>query len=211
LSRRAQYEDVKRTCEKYGRVINVDIKDGFGFVEFDSPRGAAEAVEGLKDIKFDGDYWEVHYAKGPKPSFPSKGRGDFRIRVEGIDRRTSWQDLKDFARGAGEVVYADVAEDSRGDKYGVIEYLTEAEFNTALKKLDGAELDEKKVRLVPEKSASSSSARPRDPSPAYDNGGRRSRSRSPIRHDDVSPPRGGRSRSGDRPQRSRTPELKRDY
>jgi hypothetical protein len=41
----------------------------------------------------------------------------FRVEVEGIEGSTSWQDLKDFAREAGSVVYADI-EMVKGKKLG---------------------------------------------------------------------------------------------
>ena len=49
---------------------------------------------------------------GGRPPFgggpmPRKGDG-YQVEVEGLDSRTSWQDLKDFARGAGNVTFADV-------------------------------------------------------------------------------------------------------
>lgn len=83
-----------------------------------------------------------------RPNFSSKGRGDFRLIVENMDKKTSWQDLKDFARQAGDVAYTDVWTDD-GEKFGAIEYLTEGDYETALRKLDGTLLEGRKVRLVP--------------------------------------------------------------
>lgn len=45
----------------------------------------------------DGNKIQVEHAKGPRPGGPARGggpRSDFRVRVEGISRETSWQDLK---------------------------------------------------------------------------------------------------------------------
>lgn len=52
--------------------------------------------------------------------------------VEGLDNRTSWQDLKDFARRAGNVTYSDVSTD-RGEKVGVIKYPSRDEAKAAVR------------------------------------------------------------------------------
>ena len=52
------------------------------------------------------------YGRPPPPGggrpMGRRGGEGFQVEVEGLDGRTSWQDLKDFARGAGNVTYADV-------------------------------------------------------------------------------------------------------
>merc|ERR1719242_986430 len=65
--------------------------------------------------------------------YGSGGRGlggtGYRLRVENLDQMTSWQDLKDFGRTAGEsLAFADVHSGRRGDKEGVIEYHDKADF-----------------------------------------------------------------------------------
>jgi len=129
--------------------------------------------------------------------FPSSG---FRLDVEGLDERTSWQDLKDFARKAGgNPARADVWMEN-GKKYGMIEYRSAEDMETALRKLDDTKLDGALVRLFPGKKNTSSSAntrssRSRSPPP-------RSRSRSPRRRSRSYS--SSRSRSGSRsPVRSK--------
>lgn len=67
-----------------------------------------------------------------------------------MNEATSWQDLKDFARGAGpSVTFTKVwREDSRN--FGLIEYLDERDFESALDKLDSCRLDGNKIHLIPE-------------------------------------------------------------
>jgi hypothetical protein len=68
---------------------------------------------------------------------PGRGGGvgkrtDFRIQIEGLPLSASWQDLKDFFRMAGEVVYSDV--DKRGG--GIVEFANERQQEDAISKFD---------------------------------------------------------------------------
>lgn len=120
--------------------IRVDLKQGYGFIEFGDVRDAEDAIHDLDGYKIDGRRLNVQPAKGvprtredfqnaagyrggggggegggyysrsspvSSSSLPRKPMG-YRLDVEGLDSRTSWQDLKDFARAAGNVTYANV-------------------------------------------------------------------------------------------------------
>lgn len=67
-------------------------------------------------------------AGGPPPR---SGSG-YRLVVSNLATRTSWQDLKDFARSAGNVRFTDVWNE-RGKKYGIIEYTSRSDYEYALK------------------------------------------------------------------------------
>jgi hypothetical protein len=45
---------------------------------------------------------------GGKGGGGGKGRFEWRVLVTGLPNNSSWQDLKDFLRQTGDVVYADV-------------------------------------------------------------------------------------------------------
>merc|ERR1712079_171745 len=127
-------------------------------------------------------------------------RTDYRVIVENLSSRVSWQDLKDYMRQAGEVTYADAHKPRRNE--GCVEFASERDMKTALDKLDGAELNGRRIKLVEESKAgrrSRSGSRSRSRSRGgSDKGGRsksRSRSRSPAQKD-RSRSR-SRSRSGD--------------
>jgi len=131
----------------------------------------------MDSYELDGRKWVVELARGsraPRKPFTG-GRGGYRILVEGLDARTSWQDLKDFARKAGNVNYTDVWMD-RGKKFGVIEYTEKEDFREALRTLDDQKLDGVRVRLSEDKSNGDRRSRSRSRSPR-----RRSPSRSPDR------------------------------
>ena len=117
-------------------------------------------------------------------------RTDYRVIVENLSSRVSWQDLKDFMRSAGEVTYADAHKNRKNE--GVVEFARYEDVQNAIDKLDDSELNGRRIKIVDDSSKKRKSSRSRSRS-------RRSRSRSRSRS------RRGRSRSGsDRRSRSRS-------
>ncbi|KAI5119942.1 hypothetical protein M0805_002131 [Coniferiporia weirii] len=145
-------EDVSKMFEGYGRVIDVRVMTdkGFGFVEFESSRDAEDAVRDLNGKAFMGSNVVVEFAKenrsrrendygAPERSFaPRRRPAGIRLNVDGVSRDTSWQDLKDFGREAGNVSFADIDRDVPGR--GVLEYLSREDADHAIKILDAKEL-----------------------------------------------------------------------
>ena len=127
-------DDVMYEFRRY-EPLRVDLKQGFGFLEFREPRDADDAVHDMDGHRIGGRPIAVQFARGtqrrefggaggpPRGGYEDRGRGGpppgfgggamkkgsgYQVEVEGLDSRTSWQDLKDFARGAGNVQFADV-------------------------------------------------------------------------------------------------------
>ncbi len=137
----------------------------------------------------DGDRGSGGGGNYPPPRKTGGRRTDFGVIVTGLPRSCSWQDLKDFMRKAGDVVYADV--DSHGD--GVVDYSNRDDMERAVDKLDDTEFknpyDSTFIRVKIANGGSSSSS-------SSSGGKKRSPSRSP------SPAARDRSRSRDRDDRS---------
>merc|ERR1719293_323831 len=116
-------------------------------------------------------------------------RTDYRVIVENLSSRVSWQDLKDFMRSAGEVTYADAHKQRRNE--GVVEFARREDVMSAIEKLDDTELNGRRIKIIDD-SRGSGGSRSRSRS-------RRSRSRSRSRSDSRkktrSRSRRGRSRS----------------
>ena len=96
--------------------------------------------------------------------------------MENLSTRTSWQDLKDYMRQAGDIMYTNThdrrsGEVSRFSLYfdslfvlyciyylwrtivtfqGIVEFGSRSDMEWALDKLDGSELDGRKIRLMEE-------------------------------------------------------------
>eukprot|EP00096_Caligus_rogercresseyi_P014187 TRINITY_DN66_c0_g1_i7.p1 TRINITY_DN66_c0_g1~~TRINITY_DN66_c0_g1_i7.p1 ORF type:complete len:136 (-),score=19.47 TRINITY_DN66_c0_g1_i7:866-1273(-) len=82
LSRRVRERDVEKLTRKYGRVREVSLKNGYGFVEFDDYRDADDACYDLNGKEFMGERVTVELARGTP-----HGRDRERWGTEGGNRR----------------------------------------------------------------------------------------------------------------------------
>jgi len=230
--------DIEKFFKGFGKLGEISIKNGYGFVDFDDYRDADDAVHDLdgKDIRgvrvrvelarerrdrrdggdrrggrggdrFGGDRRDRFGGRddrrggdrGGRPRGAPPGRKtEYRLIVENMSSKTSWQDLKDYFRAAGEITYTNAHKPRQGE--GIVEFADRRGLDYALDKLDNTELDGRKIRLVEEggrgggrggggarRSASRSKSRSRS----------RSRSRSERRSRSPA----SRSRSGSRGSR----------
>merc|ERR1712038_614825 len=206
--------DIEKLFKGYGRVRNIVVKHegGYGFAEFDDREDAKDAVKDLDGTSFMGSRLRIEHARDSRDSrrdggrwSPPRGRFSrgnppgrrtgYRTIVENLSSRTSWQDLKDFMRKAGEITYTNTNTPRVGE--GIVEFGSRRDMEYALDKLDGEELDGRRIRLVEEggnRSRSRSRSRSRDRRRAS-----RDRSASSAKSDSRS-----RSRSRSRKRRSRT-------
>lgn len=189
--------DLERFFKGYGRITEILIKKGYGFVEFEDYRDADDAVYEMNGKKLLGERVTIEPARGTargsggrrererrgaRSRYGPPLRTKHRLIVENLSSRISWQDLKDYMRQAGEVTYADAHRDRKNE--GVVEFATSSEMKAAIKQLDDTELNGRRIRLQEDRGGRSGGGR-----------GGRSRSRSDSRS--RSPSR-RRSRSGSR-------------
>ncbi|KAH8030643.1 hypothetical protein HPB51_010577 [Rhipicephalus microplus] len=223
LNYEVRERDLERFFKGFGRIREISIKNGFGFVEFDDHRDADDAVYELNGKELLGDRVSVELARGirrgadyyrsraasrspPRRRYGPPTRTEYQLTVENLSSRVSWQDLKDYMRQAGEVTYADAHRLRRNE--GVVEFATYSDMKNALDKLDNTDLSGRRIRLIEEKRRSKSrsrsrsrSRRRRSPSRSRSRSRRRSRSRSPVKRRSRSR---SRSRSASRRGRSRS-------
>merc|ERR1719513_426370 len=230
--------DVEDLFHKYGQIRDIDLKTrrtAFAFIEYYDARDADDAVDGRNNYNFDGYRLRVEKTRGGGPRFGGGGRGgssyipgrqggppskrtNYRIRISGLPRSGSWQDVKDHMRECGDVCYADVFKDGTG----VVEYSNKEDMKSALRKLYDTKFtshqrESSYIRLRDDSRRSSSRSRSRSYSRKRSSSRSRSRSRrsysrsrsrsrrdSRSRSRDSRKSRDSRSRSKDSRKRSRT-------
>eukprot|EP00884_Botryococcus_braunii_P015789 jgi/Botrbrau1/2894/Bobra.0036s0036.1 len=217
-----EVEDIFRKC---GRITDIDIKTpsrppGFGFVEFETGRDADNAVRSRDGYEFAGQRIRVELAhggirRGKRGSDRGPGygggygggisrRSEFRVKITGLPKTASWQDLKDHMRKGGEVTYAQVFVE-RDRAVGVVDFSTKEEMKHAIRILDDTEFKnpfEKAYIRVREDSSWRDNDKDRSRTP------RRSRSRSPSKS--VSRSR-SRSRSPASRSKSKSPARSQSF
>ena len=175
--------EVDKLLKSYGRFDNIVLKGNYAFVEFEDSRDAEDCVKDLDGAREFGNRLRLEHAKDSKLSSrrrsPPRRRGNppgrktgYRVIVENMSTKTSWQDLKDFMRQCGEITYTNAHHQRPGE--GIVEFGSKDDMDYALDKLDDAELDGKRIRLIEEKRRSPSRSRSRSRR-------RRSRTRSKSR------------------------------
>jgi arginine/serine-rich splicing factor 1/9 len=196
---------------KYGRIREIDLKTparppAFAFISFEDARDAEDAVRARDGYNYDGYRLRCEFAKGggggggfrddirERPRGGGGRRTDYGVTVSNLPKGCSWQDLKDFMRKAGDVVFTDV--DKYGD--GVVEFSNKDDMDYAVGKMDDTEFrghnDSTFIRIKRMK---------KDRSESRDRGGR---GRSPVR--DRSPARDRNERSRSPADRSRSRDRK---
>ncbi|GAN11238.1 hypothetical protein MAM1_0512c10797 [Mucor ambiguus] len=224
LARDATKRDLERLFKNYGDIREINVKTGFGFVEFSDERDAKDVVYDFHGKSFLGERLIVEIARGARRNDERRNNGNdrrrshYRLIVENIASGTNWQDLKDMMRKAGEVTFADISRDRPTE--GIVEFAVRDDMEYALKKLNDRELNGQRVTLREDtgrnerSSGRSSTRRSRSQSKSRSRSPPRRRRRSPSESRSRSPPRRrrrspsqSRSRSA---SRSRSPPRKRE-
>jgi len=141
-------------------------------------------------------------------------RTEYRLIVENLSSRVSWQDLKDYMRQAGEVTYAGMCQNAhkQNRNEGVVEFASASDMKTAIEKLDDTELNGRRIRLVEDKrrnGGGSRRGRSRSSSSRSRSRSRRRSSRSKSRGSRSKSPAEKKSRSRSRSERSRSRDSNR--
>uniref|UniRef100_A0A7S4IPT5 RRM domain-containing protein n=1 Tax=Vannella robusta TaxID=1487602 RepID=A0A7S4IPT5_9EUKA len=208
LSPYTRERDLWDRFEEFGRIVSVDLKRGYGFVEYEDERDADDAVYYMDRRHFDGATITVEFAKGTKrergPRTGPPQRSEHKARVFNLPRNMSWQDLKDHFRPVAEVIFAECFPE-RNSATANIEFNTREDMLRAIEKMDNTDLQGDKIYVEEDNRRGRSPKRDRSLSPdrRRDSLSPRDRSASPGRRDrSVSPGRRSRSVS---PYRSPSP------
>ena len=167
------WQTLKDFMRLAGKVLHADVPQrddgkpkGFGLVEFENANFARRACETLNGAELDGrpltvrmdkqaslDSTSGGYGSGAgylqDDRSGSGGGGNTKVFVGNLSFDTSWQDLKDFMRSAGNVVHADVPQrpDGKSKGFGLVTFETAAAARRACQSLDNEELDGRQLQV----------------------------------------------------------------
>jgi splicing factor, arginine/serine-rich 4/5/6 len=115
-------ETLHEEFSKFGAVSKIDVKNGYAFVFFENESDCQDAINSLDGKEVDGNNIVVEMARNNR-EFKAKPvkRLDLRLSVSNLEQRVSWQDLKDWARKAGDVTFTNIFVRD-GQHMGVIEF-----------------------------------------------------------------------------------------
>jgi len=225
LGHDCRQRDIEKIFRGYGDLKNINIKGQYGFMEIEDRDDAEDAIKDINGKSFNGGRIKVEFShaySGNDRDRRGGGRRDFdrdrgggsrrvsdgkfrrtnyRLVVQNISSGTSWQDLKDHMKQAGEIIYSTVNRNNARE--GLVEFKHKEDMERAIDELDDSKLDGRRIKLVEEqRSPSRSRSRSRS--------GRRDRRRSVSKSMSRSRSRDRRtrpkSRSGDSRSRSRNNE-----
>eukprot|EP00092_Neocalanus_flemingeri_P017069 GFUD01018460.1.p1 GENE.GFUD01018460.1~~GFUD01018460.1.p1 ORF type:complete len:270 (-),score=88.59 GFUD01018460.1:268-1038(-) len=140
--------DIERFFNGYGKLRQVVLKRGFGFVFFDEQRDADDAVKELAGRKLRGERITLEFAKGDGSDEGQRSISfsQYRIKVENLSSTTSWQDLKDYMKQAGAVLYCKAHHEKKGE--GMVEFCRREDMKWAMDRLGDTKLDGRRIKLT---------------------------------------------------------------
>ena len=100
LSYSVRESDIQRFFKDFGHLRDINLKTGYGFVEFDDARDAEDAVHELNGQKLCGERVTIEIAREHRePRFGGRNGGGFGGRSAGFGGRNDFQRGGGFSRG----------------------------------------------------------------------------------------------------------------
>ncbi|KAI7906062.1 uncharacterized protein BX663DRAFT_250360 [Cokeromyces recurvatus] len=91
LARDASRRDLEDLFKDFGKILDVTVKTGFGFVEFADKMDAEDAVHDMHDTRFLGQRIVVELAMSRRRPDRFEIKDTNRIIVKNIPSKTTWQ------------------------------------------------------------------------------------------------------------------------
>jgi len=141
-----------------GKILGFEFKGDFAFVEYETQDGADEAIKSLDGLRLRGRKLivEPFRYRGGDPRYrrpPPKGkRGQYRVIVSGIGSDTNSDDIRRWVESEKlkSIALTDVY-NRHGMSEGVIEFIDQDEFETAIRVLDRTKFNGHSVRVYDER------------------------------------------------------------
>lgn len=166
LSFDTSWQDLKDYFRRCGNVDNAKIfqmpngrSKGSGLVTYQHPKDAQRAIRDLNQTMFQGRSIIVRADGGSAP--PSNNAGpppqksnrrdapdNTQLYVGNLNWETSWQNLKDYFRSAGDIERADIAsKDGRSKGFGIVKFHHPRDAQRAIQMFNGTELGGRKLEV----------------------------------------------------------------
>lgn len=158
LSWDVRWQDLKDHMRQSGEVLHAEVicesngrSKGCGIVEFATPAEAQEAISTLTDTELKGRMIFVREdretSSGSAGGFQGQRSDNCSVYVWNLSYETSWQDLKDHMRKAGNVDQANLLNDTSGTSIGcaVVVYQRPQEAARAIRELQNSELNGRNI------------------------------------------------------------------
>eukprot|EP00640_Fibrocapsa_japonica_P009590 CAMPEP_0113936532 /NCGR_PEP_ID=MMETSP1339-20121228/3431_1 /TAXON_ID=94617 /ORGANISM="Fibrocapsa japonica" /LENGTH=88 /DNA_ID=CAMNT_0000939045 /DNA_START=85 /DNA_END=347 /DNA_ORIENTATION=+ /assembly_acc=CAM_ASM_000762 len=75
LGSRTRERDLEDAFSRFGRILRLDLKFGFAFIEYEDPRDAEDAIRDMDGRDFDGGRIVVEPSRGPRMGGGGGGYG----------------------------------------------------------------------------------------------------------------------------------------
>jgi len=160
LSWDVRWQDLKDHMRASGEVLHAEVicesngrSKGCGIVEFATAEEAQEAITTLTDSELKGRMIFVREdretSSGPAAGFQAQRSDNCSVYVWNLSYETSWQDLKDHMRKAGNVDQATILNDNQGNSIGcaIVVYQRPQEAARAIRELQNSELNGRNMYL----------------------------------------------------------------
>ncbi|KAK1441848.1 hypothetical protein BgAZ_501800 [Babesia gibsoni] len=150
LDGRVSEEELTTAFSKFGPINRIDFRRSFAFVDYLKTRDAETAMREMNGKVLMGTTLKVMPHTDRTKKLETGRQPDFsaQVTVLNLDDSASWQDLKDFGRQAGEVVYASVII-REGKRYGLIEFPNTQAMKEAAIALDGKTIAQNILQVLP--------------------------------------------------------------
>eukprot|EP00908_Phaeocystis_cordata_P022261 Transcript_4684.p3 GENE.Transcript_4684~~Transcript_4684.p3 ORF type:complete len:186 (-),score=77.25 Transcript_4684:315-872(-) len=162
LSWETSWQDLKDHFRAAGDVSHADVMQehdgrskGCGIVSFVSARDAANAIRQLHDTELHGRkifVREDREAAAVNGKGKGGGTGGCQVYVGNLPWETTWMNLKDHFREAGNVVHADVALDPEGKSrgFGTVLFGSTRDAAKAIQLFNGAAFSGRMIEVRPD-------------------------------------------------------------
>ena len=164
LSWDVAWQDLKDHMRQAGDVVYAEVLEedsgrskGCGIVEYSSASDAQKAIAQLTNSELNGR--EI-FVREDRETTPAGHKNSLSVYVGNLAFETSWQDLKDCMRAAGNVDKADIltGEDGRSKGCGIVSYQKPSEAARAIREMQNHVLHNRPIFVREDREAGKGSA-----------------------------------------------------